>query len=352
LRIGERSIDSIEKPYIIAEIGVNHDGSVDRALELVELAVEAGADAVKVQYFEADRLLSGAARLAAYQRESGASDPFDLLRALELSIDDMAEIVARAHRLNLHAIVTPFSVEHVGSIGALAWDAFKTASPDIVNRPLIDAITRLGRPMIVSTGAADEDEVRRAIGWLACACDRLALLQCVSAYPTKDTDAALGGVSALREMFDGPVGYSDHTTATDTGALAVAAGAIVLEKHITDDRNAPGPDHAASLEPRSFAEYVRLARRAHVMLGPREKRVLEAERDVRNVSRQSVVAARDIRAGELITREALTIRRPGGGVEPWRLNEVVGKVAARRIACDEVIHAADLREAPVTAGLA
>jgi sialic acid synthase SpsE len=176
MRIGTNEVG--ESVSIIAEIGVNHDGSVERALDLVESAARAGADAVKMQLFETDRLLSAAARLAAYQKSSGESDPMAMLRRLELGTDQMAPIVERAHALGLDAIVSIFSVELVAEADRLPWDAFKSASPDIINRPLLVAMAATGRPMIVSTGTATANEVRRAVRWLESANDRLALLQC------------------------------------------------------------------------------------------------------------------------------------------------------------------------------
>lgn len=337
MNIGERPIGAGAPVYIIAEIGVNHDGCVERALELVEAAGDAGADAIKVQYFEADCLMSHAAKLAAYQRDAGEDDPLAMLRRLELRIEEMAQVVERAHERGLHAIVTPFSVEHIGAIAELPWDAFKTASPDIVHRPLLTAIARVGRPMIVSTGASTLDEVLSATAWLDSARDRLALLQCVSCYPAPEP--ALDGVACLHHATTLPVGYSDHTSSVETGRDAVRAGAVILEKHFTYDTSAPGPDHRASLDPAGFARYVRLARGATPPARPTTgasaaKRVLDCERDVRAVSRQSVVARRAIATGKVITAADLTFKRPGVGVEPSRADEIVGTRAARPIGAD------------------
>jgi len=329
-------------PFVIAEIGVNHDGSLEKAMALVDAAVEARADAVKVQIFRAELLMSRAASLAAYQRDAGESDPIEMLRRLELPMEAMARIAARAREHGLVAIATVFSVGLVGEARAIGFDAFKTASPDIIHRPLLDALIATGLPLIVSTGASTEDEVRRALGWLDDARDRLALLQCVSAYPTAEADAAIAGMHALARLFSGPVGYSDHTTLEETGAIAIGAGACILEKHLTLDRSAPGPDHAASLDPVQFARYVAMAKRAHLMLGPDSKRVLEVERDVRAVSRQSIVAARAIRAGESIGERDVAFKRPGSGMGPYRLPDVIGKRAARDIEADAPVRDDDL----------
>ncbi|MBK7406489.1 MAG: N-acetylneuraminate synthase family protein [Phycisphaerales bacterium] len=266
MRIRDRQIGQDAPPYVIAEIGVNHDGSVERAIELVEAADSAGADAVKLQLFRTDLLMSGASKLAAYQAAAGETDPIEMLRRLELSAAQMRPVMERAHDLGLHAIVTVFSVDLVAEAERVVdacggWDAYKSASPDIINRPLLEAMAATGRPLIVSTGASTMEEVRRAVGWLGSARDRLALLQCVSSYPVPEGQDGLGGIGALREAFpDIPVGYSDHTDRVETSGLAVACGASLLEKHLTYDKTADGPDHLASATREELCEYVRCAR--------------------------------------------------------------------------------------------
>ncbi|MFG0283072.1 MAG: N-acetylneuraminate synthase family protein [Phycisphaerales bacterium JB039] len=342
MRIDNRLIGAAQPPYIIAEIGVNHDGDPRCALELVDAAAGAGADAVKLQYFQTDLLMSGAARLAAYQAAAGETDPLAMLRRLELGLDDLARICQQARQRGLHAIVTIFSLELVAGARELPWDAFKTASPDIIHRPLLSALAADERPLIVSTGASELEEVARALEWLAPARDRLALLQCVSAYPAPEP--AFDGIGALGAIFDGPVGYSDHNAGTGSAAGAIAAGAVILEKHLTYDRAAAGPDHAASLEPAQFAEYVRLARamRPAPPAPSGRKQVLPCERDVRAVSRQSITTTRPIAPGEVIQRRDLTFKRPGTGLAPWRLGEVLGRRAARAIETDAPLAPEDL----------
>ncbi|MCW5754523.1 MAG: N-acetylneuraminate synthase family protein [Phycisphaeraceae bacterium] len=342
MRIGERSIGEGEAVYIIAELGVNHDGSSTRAMEMVEAAAGAGADAVKLQYFEADLLMSRAARLATYQQHAGEADPHEMLRRLQLPIDALARIAERAHAIGLHAIVTVFSVDLVEAASNVPWDAFKTASPDVVHRPLLEALLATDRPLIVSTGAATLDEVCRAHGWLRSGTASYMFLQCVSCYPTPPEHAALGGIEALRRALDMPIGYSDHTSEVQTGALAVACGAVMLEKHLTLDRAARGPDHAASLDPEGFATYVRLAKRVRVktldpadpQIGPIEKRVLPIELDVRSASRQSITTTQALPAGHTLTTDDVTFKRPGAGAAPWRLPEVIGRRLVRAVEAD------------------
>ncbi|MBX3358490.1 MAG: N-acetylneuraminate synthase family protein [Phycisphaeraceae bacterium] len=367
MRIGSREIGPEQSPYIIAELGVNHDGSVDRAMELVRAADEAHADAVKLQLFETDRLMSRAARLAVYQSRAGESDPFAMLRRLELGIDQMRPVVEHARDLGMQTIVTVFSVELVAVAEGLAsayggFDAYKTASPDITNRPLLEALAATGKPLILSTGAATLDEVSRAIGWLAGARDRLAVLQCVSAYPTPMEHASLGGIAAIRGVFGEPVGYSDHTPSIETGWMAVACGASILEKHFTYSRSAAGPDHAASLEPVEFMEYGakaverRLSARRggaggegaeHVtcpVSAPPGKPVLAIEEDVRTVSRQSLTTTRALPAGHRLAREDLTIKRPGTGIPPYELDATLGRVLVRGVEADMPLTQGDLGE--------
>ncbi len=370
MHIGSCTISPDHPPYIIAELGVNHDGDPRRALELVQLARDAGADAIKLQLFEADRLMSRAAKLAAYQRAAGERDPVEMLRRLELSIDDMKACVDVAHQLGLHAIVSVFSVELVPVAERLPWDAYKTASPDITNKPLLDALAATGKPLIVSTGASTMDEVGRAVEWLGAVHDRLAVMQCVSCYPTKFEQSELGGIRALASAFPRlPIGYSDHTPDEATGLEAVNHGACVLEKHMTYSSRAVGPDHAASLEPAMFGVYVKTARvgsRMSSLITPdlpvelREamalvqepppgwcccKRVLPIEEDVRTVSRQSLTTTRRLPAGHTLTRADLTIKRPGTGIAPFELETTIGRALARPVEDDMPLMPDDLRSA-------
>ena len=372
MRIGRQEIGLDQPPYVIAEIGVNHDGSVDRALELVHAAAGAGADAIKLQLFKTDLLMSEASRLASYQEDAGETDPLAMLRRLELSIEQMKPIVSLAYELGIGAIVTVFSVELIEeaeqlNIDGQGWSAYKTASPDITNKPLLDALVATGRPLIISTGASTLDEVSRSIQWLEPAHERTAYLQCVSCYPTPADSSALGGIKAINRVFNGPVGYSDHTQEIQTGWMAVACGATLLEKHLTYDTKASGPDHAASLEPDAFRDYctqakLRQAKPSNVeqytpgapvaapvdfamkYVPKIEKVVLPIEEDVRVVSRQSLTNVRDMPAGYVLKSTDLTIKRPGTGIEPWRMAEMVGRVMRCQVQADRPLREDDLEE--------
>lgn len=368
MRIGDREIGPARVPYVIAEIGVNHDGDVRRALELVDLAAGAGVDAVKFQFFRADMLMGREAKLAAYQRAAGEVDPVEMLRRLELGVEALAACAARARQRGVHAIVSVFSEALVREAGAIPWDAYKSASPDIVHKPLLLSMMSTGRPLIVSTGASTPGEISRAVGWLSAGHDRLALLQCVSSYPTPRESSAMDAIAAVGRLYAGAVGYSDHTAEVTTGALAVAFGAEILEKHFTYSNAATGPDHRASLEPAEMSAYVRGVREMHARLGRTrratreeierdvrtvldgdrssvwswEKRVLAIEEDVRRVSRQSLTTTRRLGAGHVLTPGDLTAKRPGTGILPFELERVVGRRLAHGVDADVPLNERDL----------
>lgn len=329
-------------PFVIAELGVNHDGLLDRALPLVDAAAEAGADAVKTQLFDAGRLLSAEAELAAYQ-ETAATDLRAMLDALQLDPGAMQQVRDRAHAAGLAFIVTPFSVEQFDAMRSLQPDAVKIASPDCVNAPLIEAMGELDAPMLISIGAATGAE------WQPIVAPRragrpTAILHCVSAYPTPADQAGLAALADLRDATPGPVGYSDHTTSPLTGAFAVAAGATLIEKHLTHDTGAAGPDHAASFDPAAFAEYVRLIRdAAAARRGPGLDDVAPIEQDVRRVSRQSVCALRDLPAGHTLGRDDLTLKRPGVGLPAAELHRALGRRLAHALRADHLIRPEDLQ---------
>lgn len=325
---------------VIAEIGVNHDGDPAIAERLVHAAAAAGADAVKFQLFRPERLLSRSSMLAGYQ-QGRADDAVALLSRLTLSGDDLRRLKTVAHGLGLWFLVSPFSLADVDDLVGIGVDGVKIASPDAVNEPLLEKASRLGVPMLISTGTCDAAELGAAAGHIE-ACGG-ALLQCVSAYPTPDTEAALGGVAAMRSAFNVAIGYSDHTASEDTGALAVAGGACLLEKHLTYDRTASGPDHAASTEPDGLARYVTLARRAAEMVGPIRKALLPLEEDVRRVSRQSVCSTRDLAAGHVLGPGDLTVKRPGTGLPASMLSTLPGRVLARAVGADWPLTADDLQ---------
>lgn len=332
LRIADRLIGPAEPVMVIAEIGVNHDGSVQRAIELVEIAGGCGADAVKLQIFRTQALMHASSAFAQYQKDRvGADSPIDMLRKYELSDAEIERVVSRIRGLKMVPLATPFSADDVNTIEALDLPAIKIASPDLVNRPLLERAAATEKPLLISTGAATINEVQTTASWMFEWNASFSLLHCVSAYPTPDDQANLCWIAELSSRFGVPIGYSDHTTTLLSGALAVAARACVLERHLTYDRAAQGPDHAASSDPQEFGQYVRLVRQAQTLRGSGRKRVLPIEQDVRRVSRQSLVSRRSLRAGEELAADDLLVQRPGTGIPAARIADAVGRKLLRPI---------------------
>lgn len=328
--IDGRTLGCDREPWIIAELGVNHDGSLQRALEIVSIAAACGADAVKLQIFRANALMHVSANFAAYQKKGvDAPTPSDMLRKYELSGDDIRRIVQRIRELKMVPLATPFSPADLEIIESLRLPAIKIASPDLVNLPLLELAAATRKPLLISTGAATMEEVETTFGWLRKWDARFALLHCVSAYPTPADQANLCWISELSHRFHCPVGYSDHTAGSIAGALAVALGASVLEKHLTYDRTARGPDHAASADERQFERYVKLAREAWPFRGQSPKRVLPIENDVREVSRQSLVLRRSVYPGDTLRADDLTVQRPGTGLPAALITRAIGRRIVR-----------------------
>lgn len=327
-RIGERRVGAGHRAYVIAEAGVNHDGSEAAALELIDAAAAAGADAVKFQMFRADVLTARGAATAQYQRAmTSAREQVELLESLELPDQAWANLRDRCRRRGVHFLATPFGLDEVRRVLELGAPAIKIASTDLTCAPLIDAACGTGLPVLLSTGAATAAEIDAAAAQCrrAGAFDRLILMHCVSSYPTTCASANLRRISALQRRYRRPVGYSDHTTSVQTGAWAVAGGACVIEKHLTLDRGLVGPDHAASLNPAGFRAYVENVRTAESALGQGGLDYQLCEADVRRVARRSVVAAREIPAGTVLTADMLAFKRPGGGVQPGDFEKLLDR---------------------------
>lgn len=331
-RIGRHEIGAPGRVFVIAEAGVNHDGDCGNARRLVEAAREAGADAVKFQAFSADRLAARDAASCAYQQShAAATSQHEMLRKLELSEAAFAELRCAADECGLEFLATPFGVPEVEMLVRLKAPAIKLASSDLVNVPLLRTAVRSGLPLILSTGAADLAEVDAAVARLRGegAGERFALLHCISRYPTSLGETNLRAISMLAGRYGRPAGFSDHTPDVPTGALAVAAGAAILEKHLTLDRDAAGPDHFFSLTPRDFAEYVASAREAAAALGDGRIACTEGQREVRRLARGAIVARTDIRRGVVLTEDMLSVQRPCDGIEAGQWDAVLGRVAAR-----------------------
>ena len=338
--IGRHRIGPGEPTFIIAEAGVNHDGDLDKALRLVDAAAEAGADAVKFQMFSAAELVTADAATADYQRKaSGEISQQAMLRRLELPIEAFETIKAHCAARSILFLATPFGLAEVLQLVTLGAEALKIASTDLTNSPLLTAAADTNLPIILSTGASTADEIRAAVAHLdnCRARSRLILLHCVSCYPTPVESLNLRRVRTLQETFRVPAGLSDHSTATHTGAWAVAAGACVLEKHLTLDRGAAGPDHAMSLDPAQLAEYIGSASAAERACGNSALGFDDCESPVRTVAARSVVAAVDILAGTRLTDAMLTLKRPGTGIPAVALPDLRGHTAGTDIPRDTIL---------------
>lgn len=338
--IAGRRIGPGEPVYVIAEAGVDHNGELDQALRLVDAAAESGVDAVKFQTFEPALLASTAAPLAAYQRVAGTPDldQIELLETLRLPAEALAAVAERSRERGIIFLSTPFDEQSADLLDELDVPAFKVGSGELTNLPFLRDLAGRGRPLLLSTGMATLGEVAAALEAVAKAGGPdVALLHCVSSYPAPDEDANLRAMDTLRDAFSVPVGYSDHSLGTDVAIAAVARGAALLERHITLDRRLSGPDQVLSLEPGEFAGLTRRVRALEQALGDGVKRPRPSELENLVVARRSIVAARSMEAGELLDAGSLAMKRPGGGLAPSQLDDLVGKRLARSIAADELL---------------
>ncbi|MDO4319650.1 MAG: N-acetylneuraminate synthase [Bacteroidales bacterium] len=327
---------------IIAEAGVNHNGDLDIARRMVRAAREAGADYVKFQTAVPELVISAFAPKAEYQKETtgAAESQLDMCRAIHLPLTDYAGLAELCRLEGIGFMSTPFDLVSIDCLDALGMDWWKIPSGEITNLPYLRKIASKGGRVILSTGMSTLDEVEEAVAVLergGIPRHDIILLHCTTQYPTPMKDVNLRAMLALTAVGCGAVGYSDHTQGITVPVAAAALGARVIEKHFTLDRNMPGPDHKASLEPDELAAMVRAVRDVEQALGSGEKVVAESERPNIEVARKSIVAARDIRAGETLTPENITVKRPGNGISPMLWDEVVGRTAPRDFGYDELI---------------
>ena len=335
MRIADRIIGDGYPCFIIAEAGVNHNGRLERALELIDCAAEAGANAVKFQTFKAGRLVTPHADQANYQRENMGQEisQLQMLTALELSWDDHLALVQRCQKRGILFLSTPFDHKSAELLDKLDVPALKIASGEITNIPLLVQLAKLNRPMIVSTGMCQLGEVEQAVNAIQEAGnDNYALLHCVSNYPADPQEVNLRAMQTLRSAFGKPVGYSDHTLGIEIGIASAALGACILEKHFTLDRTLPGPDHCASLEPDELVQLVRSIRSVESALGDGRKAPALSERNTAEVARKSLVASTNIPAGTLLTTELIDIKRPGTGLPPVLKPQLINRRTIKDLA--------------------
>jgi N,N'-diacetyllegionaminate synthase len=330
--------------FIIAEAGVNHNGDVELAHKLVDAACDAGADSVKFQSFTAEGVATARAETASYQQETtGFSTQADMLAGLMLSAEAHRELLAHCNERGILFLSTPHDWASIDFLDELGILAFKIGSGDLTNLPFLKVVAVKQRPIILSSGMATLDEVREAVGTVTTAGNRqLALLHAVTNYPAAVEDTNLLAMRTLSQVFDFPVGYSDHTVGTEVATAAVALGARVIEKHLTLDSSLPGPDHRASTEPGLFKTMVENIRRIESALGTGEKVPTRQELPMRNVVRKSIVTAKPVARGTVMDAELITTKRPGTGIEPRHWDSVIGRKAKADIPGDTLIHWEDM----------
>ncbi len=352
-----------DEVFIIAEAGVNHNGSLALALQLVDAAAETGADAVKFQTFNSASLVTATASKADYQQEntSASESQLEMLKKLELSREDHLALIARCQEKGIEFISTPFDLGSLDLLVELGVPKLKIPSGELTNAPLLHAAARSGKPVILSTGMATLEEVRTAVSVLAHGYGpdsgnpsqeafaaitdfsplrgKLTLLHCTTEYPSPFPDTNLRAMDTLRDTFGLPCGLSDHTPGISVAIAAAARGAAIIEKHMTLDRNLPGPDHKASLDPAEFTRLVEGVRQVSVALGSASKQPTPSEAKNLPIVRKSLVAAAAIRKGEAFTPANLTAKRPGGGISPLHYWSYLEKTATRDYLPDEPIEA-------------
>ena len=326
IRIGDKIVGEGQLVFFIAEAGINHDGKLSQALELVERAKEAGADAVKFQTFKAESLCTR------------RSKNFELFRSLELNRDEWAKIVETAQSLGIMFFSSAFDEESVELLDDLGVPAFKVASGDLTYLPFLKYIASKGKPIVLSTGMSTLSEIDEALNAVYSTGNKdVILLHCVSNYPTSAKDANLKVIKTLEQVFALPAGFSDHSLGTLLSVAAVCLGARVIEKHFTLDRGLPGPDHKLSLDPAKFAAMVSDIRAVEQAFGDGVKVPRESELEAIRSARRSITARMDIPAGAIITPDMLKISRPGTGIEPKSLDLVIGKKAKEQIQEDDAL---------------
>lgn len=326
--------------YIIAEAGVNHNGSLELAKKLVDSAKDAGADCIKFQTFVAKNIASKNASKAEYQKQLTNSDEsqLEMLKKLELSFDDFIDLYNYCKSKEIEFLSTGFDFDSIDFLNSLGMNTWKIPSGDITNLPYLMKIAKLNKPVILSTGMSTMEDIRAALDVLIeNGAGEITVLHCTTEYPTPFEDVNLTAMKTIHTEFEVPIGYSDHTRGIEIPIAAVAMGATVIEKHFTLDRNMEGPDHKASLEPDELKEMVSTIRNVEKAIGTGEKKPALSETKNIAIARKSIIANRTIKEGEILTEENLTVKRPGNGISPMKWFEIIGKQAIRDFEEDELI---------------
>ena len=341
------------RTFIIAEAGVNHNGNMNTAIKLIDMAKKAGADAIKFQTFKSERLVTRSTPKAKYQKANTGSgeSQLEMLKRLELTSDNFKRLFSYCRKKNIIFMSTPFDEKSADMLDRLGMGIFKIPSGEITNKPLIQHIAAKNKPIILSTGMSYLSEVEKAVRWIYEIWNKsgfnqqLTLLHCVSNYPAHAADVNLYAMNTLKAAFGLSVGYSDHTLGIEIPIAAVAIGAKVIEKHFTLDRNMKGPDHKASLEPDELKAMVKAIRNVEKAMGDGIKRPTEKEEETRIIARRSLVAKRGIKKGDVIRSGDIIIKRPGSGILPEFKDIIKGMKAEKNIKADSVIKWGDLKDA-------
>lgn len=330
----------MKKTYIIAEVGVNHNGDIRLAKQLIDMAKDAGADAVKFQTFKAEESTGRHAEKASYQKNNDPTQEtqLEMIRKLELPFEDFAELQKYCHEKQIDFVSTPDGTESLQYLLKLNVPLIKIGSTEVTNAPFLKEIAESGKPVILSTGMSTLGEVEKALDTIYETGNlNVTLMHCTTDYPTAIENVNLNAMLTLKHAFHVPVGYSDHTLGFEAAVAAVAMGAVVIEKHITLDRDLPGPDHKASMPPEEFLEYVRHIRNAELLLGDGRKKPTEHEKDIMNQVRRSILANQDLKRGTVLSKEMFCYKRPGDGIWPEYAEILVGRELKRDIAAEEKI---------------
>lgn len=330
-----------DKIFIIAEAGVNHNGRLSLAFQLVDAAKKAGCDAIKFQTFKTEKLVCQDTKLTGYQKKNMGGNgfsQFNMLKKLELSFNDFKRIKKHCDQKKILFLSTPFDEESAGMLLNLKVKLFKLGSGELTNTPFLKFVASFKKPILLSTGMGSSSEVKAAVRAIYQSGNKnLVILHCVTDYPTRVEDVNLRAIKTLKEQFSVPVGFSDHTLGIEMPVAAVVLGAVVIEKHLTLDKNMPGPDHKASLNPTEFSEMVKAIRNIEKAMGDGVKRPAARERQYIPLVRKSLVSSRLILKGEPIAKEDIIIKRPGYGIQPKDISKVIGLKAKRNINQDKVL---------------
>jgi len=328
---------------IIAEAGVNHNGDIELAKKLIDAAAEAGVDYVKFQTFNSKKLVSKNAQKADYQKENtkdSSETQLSMLQKLELSKEDHLVLIAYCKTKNINFLSTAFDMESIKFLHELNIDLWKIPSGEITNLPYLRKIGSYGKPVIISTGMAEMAEIEDAIKVIKSAGtnpNNITVLHCNTEYPTPMVDVNISAMNSISENFNVPVGYSDHTLGIEVPIAAVALGATVIEKHFTLDKKMEGPDHKASLDPEELKAMVSSIRNIEKAIGNGIKAPSPSEAKNKSIARKSIVASKDIKKGEILSTENLTVKRPGTGISPMRWDEIIGTKADKSYSEDDLI---------------